>query len=188
MVGYGISRIFDGVGNSYLLETPGHNEKPTQSPLSSKSWRKIFQVRGPALSDSILRLLGAALLVFFLSGNFLTTIDLIEVGRGDYTGAIRYMAEETHGSNIVVGSDHDFRNKMVLSYYSKRLRTGKKLLYLDLESWPASGPEWIILHSLERNFQPMEAIYFKDGLGYSLARYFPCCGLSGFHWALYHKN
>jgi hypothetical protein len=134
------------------------------------------------------RTLVIALMLFFLSGNIERTVAQIEIGRGDYNGAVRYMAAETQGPYVLVGSDHDYRNKMLLLFFSKYLPAGKRLIYFDAGSWPAAGPEWFVVHSQESDFRPSEKISFRNGSTYRLARYFPYYGLSGWHWAIYRKN
>ncbi|MGO9017105.1 MAG: hypothetical protein ACLQVJ_02025 [Syntrophobacteraceae bacterium] len=134
------------------------------------------------------RTLVIALMLFFLSGNIERTVAQIEIGRGDYKGAVQYMAEETQGPYILVGSDHDYRNKMLLLFFSKDLPAGKRLIYFEQDSWPAAGPEWFVVHSQQSDFRPIKRIYFRNGSTYRLARHFPYYGLSGWHWAIYRRN
>jgi len=128
------------------------------------------------------------ILMFFLVGNFQRNIDLMNVGRGGYRQALQFMAVKTSGRDIIVGSDHDFRNKIVLQYYSQDLPLGKRLLYFDKNNWPANGPEWIITHSQKAEFNPPLVLEIQGNGDYYLAANFKFRGLSGFHWALYHQQ
>ena len=133
-------------------------------------------------------LLVVAPMIFFLGGSIQKTLAQIEIGRGDYRTAVEYMAKETQGPDIVVGSDHDLRNQTLLEFYARFLPKGKKLSYVDRGSWRTEAPpEWFIIHSLRADFTPMETIRLWDGTSYRLARHFPFFGLSGWHWAVYHR-
>ena len=42
------------------------------------------------------------------------------------------MAEQTTGKSVTVGTDHDFRNKMLFSYYARHVvPLGAKIVYYD---------------------------------------------------------
>jgi hypothetical protein len=128
------------------------------------------------------------LLVFFMSGNVQRTFDLTTVGRGGYRQALDYLAAQASGSDIILGSDHDFRNKMVLLYYSQFLPAGKRLLYFDQDRLPAGGPEWFVAHSQEAGFRPANRMVVDAHGEYALAQHFPYKGLSGWHWAIYRRQ
>jgi hypothetical protein len=128
------------------------------------------------------------ILLFFLAGNVQRTIDLMTVGRGGYRQAVEFMAAQTYGSEIRVGSDHDFRNKMLLQYYSQYLPSDKRLLYFEKNKLPAGGPEWIITHSQKADFNPPQVIEIQGNVKFFLSGHFKYKGLSGFHWALYRRQ
>lgn len=130
----------------------------------------------------------AGFLVFFFWGSAQRNMDFLRLGRGSYSQAVLFMAGETSGPDILVGSDHDFRNKMVLLYYTRQLPRGKRLVYFDRSDWPAGGPEWLILHSQQSDFVPAGMISMENGTDYELARHFPFTGLWGWHWAVYRKR
>jgi hypothetical protein len=126
--------------------------------------------------------------LFFLGGNSQRTIDLATFGRGGYRQAVDFMAGQTSGSDIRVGSDHDFRNKMLLEYYSRYLPLEKHLLYFEKNRWPADGPDWIITHSQKVDFNPPTMIETQGNVKYFLQNWYKYKGLSGFHWALYRQQ
>ncbi len=127
-------------------------------------------------------------LLFFSAGNFQRSIDLMTIGRGGYRQAVQFMASQTLENNISVGSDHDFRNKILLQYFSQYLPQEKKLLYFEKGHWPFDGPEWLIAHSQKDDFTPPNIIEFKGIGNYFLSEIFQYKGLSGFHWALYRQH
>src|SRR6185503_4976414 len=64
-------------------------------------------------AGAVARLAALGLIGAFLVGNARLSGDLLAQGRGDYRGAIRYMAEHSTAAVITVGSDYDFRNQLV---------------------------------------------------------------------------
>ena len=98
------------------------------------------------------------------------------------------MAERSPGGRIVVGSDQDFRNGIVLRFYARLLAPGKSLDYRERTRWPAGGPEWIVTHRRFRPIRPLPEIAF-DGAGrYQLVADFDHAGISGFYWAVYRRS
>ena len=128
------------------------------------------------------------IVLVFLSGNLYRTGRLLVFGRGNYRKAVQYLARETPGEEIVVGSDNDFRNKMVLAFYARFLPEGKRMLYVDQDSWPQHGTDWLIGHSQDVKYQPPTQLVDPKGNIYSLARSFPYSGMSGWHWFLYRNR
>ena len=54
-----------------------------------------------------------------LGGNALLTYQFLDKGRGHYREMLAFMAKETHSDKVIVSSDHDFRNGIVLKFYDK---------------------------------------------------------------------
>ena len=127
-------------------------------------------------------------LVVFLSGSAFSTTRLLHTGKVNFLPAVKYMAQHTSGTQIVICTDHDFRNKALLLFYQRYLPPyGKELVYIDHESWPTGGPEWVIFH------QHPEEPGFPDhrvfhGIPYQLTSFYPSTGDSGLSWYLYHKQ
>ena len=138
--------------------------------------------------SSLGKILSVLFLVVFTIVNMQKTADLLKIGRGKYSEAILYMAEHTSGDEIVVASDNDYRNKIVLSFYERYLPEGKKLVYRDRNQLPANGPNWVITHSQDIGFSPPPSIRGPAGHTYTLARIFPYSGISGWHWFLYRND
>jgi hypothetical protein len=53
-----------------------------------------------------------ALLAIFVAGNAAKTINLLRFGRGQYLSALHFMEINSDGREVVITSDHDFRNGM----------------------------------------------------------------------------
>lgn len=127
----------------------------------------------------------AALIVFSFF-NLKATVDLIRYGRGAYSEAIEYMVRESPGPEVVVGSDHDFRNELVLGFYS-RFFTEKRITYLDKEARSDSTPDWLLAHSVDTARRPAEYL-FEAGHRFTLKRGYRFAGVSGWSWFVYKKD
>jgi hypothetical protein len=130
----------------------------------------------------------ALLVAAFLAGNAIHTIRLIEFGRGAYRDAVVMMEQQTLGPTITIGSDHDYRNGLVLDFYRLQLPLRKDMVYFPLGGWPKKGPEWVVRHSKEVDYRAPDTAADHQGNTYRLVRQFPYAGLSGWHWAVYHNN
>jgi hypothetical protein len=147
----------------------------------------LARLAGHALRAGGLRRAAAlAGLACFLAGNAVHIARFLELGRGGFQAALRFMAERSSGP-IVVGSDQDFRNGMVLRFYARLLPPGRVLDYRPRSRWPEGGPEWIVIHRRERPARPLAEIAFPDAGRYRLASEFDHAGISGFYWGLYRR-
>jgi len=134
------------------------------------------------------KLLYLALLAAMLAGNAASTARLLAVGRGGYQAAVQFMLEHGTDEQLTVGSDHDFRNGLVLEYYFLRSGSPRRLAYFSQGHWPSVGPEWVLWHSQEPTFSPPQTFRDESGQTYSLQAVFPYAGLSGWHWAVYRNR
>jgi hypothetical protein len=121
-----------------------------------------------------------------LAGNSIHTWSLLKYGRGAYEEAVAFLQTESRDT-ITLGSDHDFRNTMVLDYYYRRLANPKPLAYFPSNQWPPEGPEWVIIHSFQQPAVPQAVIQTATGHRYRLVKVFPYYGLSGWNWILYRR-
>jgi len=139
--------------------------------------------------------IGLTLLAVFIAGNAVSTCNLLRFGRGQYLAAIRFM--ETHSSdrNLLITSDNDFRNGMLLNYYKRYLGRPNEMQYLDQTilreenvrtNGSSTGPEWAILHRFDLTQQP-ERIIDPYGNHYRLVSIYRYSDLSGWNWLLYHN-
>jgi hypothetical protein len=128
------------------------------------------------------------LLAAILIGNTIQTTRFLKYGRGGYEEAVRYMVEHTADHRILIGSDHDFRNKTLLGFYFARAGDEERAGYYDYGTWPPEGPEWVVLHNASQSYVPAESFNDEAGNTYELVCVFRYAGLSGFNWALYHNT
>jgi len=122
----------------------------------------------------------------YIAGQSLRLLPLFQYGRGSYQSIIAEMVNASAANVVTVGSDHDFRNKVVLSFYARFLRSGKTIQYIDQESWSSQPPEWLIVHSLDSSTVPEPWISTAYGRMYRLKKAERFAGNSGFSWFLYH--
>jgi len=133
------------------------------------------------------RALASVGLGLFLLGNAVHTARFLALGRGGFQAALEFMAERSEAGRIVVGSDQDFRNAMVLRFYARLLPAGKVLDYRERSRWPVGGPEWIVTHRRFRPDRPLPELAFDSAGRYRLAADFDHAGISGFYWAVYRR-
>lgn len=133
------------------------------------------------------KILAFSLTIGFMYGNFTYLNLLLNYGRGQYSIAINYISEATPPQSIsTIGSDHDFRNGMMVNYY-KRKSDKKNIEYIDNQLAQKSAPLWYLVHSQD---------IYKIALGqinifgntYTLEKTFPFAALSGWSWMLYKRD
>lgn len=118
--------------------------------------------------------------------NIWKTAGLIRDGRGAYSEAVEFMAKSTPGQEVRVGSDHDFRNGLVLGFYSGFFRE-KRIVYLDSEARKEAVPDWLIRHSVDKGYKP-PAYLFDSGERFTLEQSYGFAGVSGWSWFLYGRD
>ena len=123
-----------------------------------------------------------------LGGNSYLTVRLLKYGRGGYEAAANHLLNHSSRPRVLVASDHDFRNKIMLEYYFWRAGAIDRLSYVEMGHWPPEGPDWIVLHDFSQDFSPPESINIEPGHEYQLDKVFPYFGLSGCNWALYRHT
>jgi hypothetical protein len=134
------------------------------------------------------KILYAVLLLLILCGNGFHTARLIRLGRGAYQDAMRYMAQQSAGTKVTIGSDHDFRNPTVLGYYQLRMPDPGRFVYYRAGEWRNEGPEWYLRHGIRQSFRPDSVFVDARGNRYQLIRDYPYAGLSGWNWFLFRNE
>jgi Dolichyl-phosphate-mannose-protein mannosyltransferase len=139
--------------------------------------------------------IGLTLLAVFVAGNAVNTGNLLRFGRGQYLAALRFMEKNSDKREVVITSDHDFRNGMLVNYYKPYLDRPDYTQYvdratLDQENVRAKGAslgaEWLILHRFDLTEQP-ERVTDIYGNKYKLVSIYRYSDLSGWNWLLYHN-
>jgi hypothetical protein len=129
----------------------------------------------------------AVLLVLFCAGNLVPTARLLRDGRGRYRDAIAYLVAETSDDAVTVGSDHDFRNQVVLAYHASRMELSKPLVYVT-KGEGVEPPTWFLRHELDPEREPQAEISGPGGRRYRLRKVFPSAPLSGWSWEAYRRT
>jgi hypothetical protein len=142
----------------------------------------------PALSRPGVAGIGLALmlLTIFVIGNAAHTITLLRFGRGQYLAALRFIETHSIESQVVVTSDHDFRNAMLVNYYKRYLERPDSMRYTNGPTLKEGGADWLILHCFELTRPPDQVtdVYRNT---YQLVRIYRYSDLSGWNWLLYHN-
>jgi uncharacterized membrane protein len=137
------------------------------------------------------RLISSAAIVAFLVGASLHVAGLIQFGRGEYSRALSFMAAMTPTPYMTIASDHDFRNPMVISYYSPIMKPSLAMRYFAQDapaSWPTGGVQWFLVHTFDSDPNPLPQIRDGNGHSYRFSRLFRYGGLSGWSWIVYENS
>jgi hypothetical protein len=125
--------------------------------------------------------------VLFLTGNALELSRYYREGRGHYGEIVAWMVAQKPDGLIRVSSDHPFRHQMLLAYYSHKLGASQRFEYVPPERFAVSPPDFLLLHSLDRNWTPPregDAIRFH----YVLAKAYGSIGTVGWPTAIYVRS
>ncbi len=133
------------------------------------------------------RMLIAGLLLGSAFGNGWHIAELCRSGRGRYTAALRDMAARTSGPALLIASDHDFRQPVLLQYFDARHVVSIPIYYLPEDLAKEKPFEWYIAHSFEQAPRPLPELSDALGNRYRLAGVYPCAGLSGWTWIIYQR-
>lgn len=134
------------------------------------------------------RYLQILLLAAMLTGHWQRNFTLVNDGRGNYSGAVTKMLDQSQAKKVFVASDHDFRNQLLLNYYALRNKNKKQLIYVQSKDWLKIKPEWFIGHSPA----PVTKAHGNreiNGVGeFRLVDIWPSAEVSGFCWYLYRRK
>ncbi len=145
--------------------------------LAAAGWRRGGWTRaGVAVATAL-----------FLIGNGVHCAAFLKLGRGGYRQALLFMASRTRGPEVVVGSDHDLRNRVVLRFHARALPADKRLDYLPRERWGPSGPDWLVGQRARRPERPRPLLRDAAGRRFRLAADFDHAAISGFWWGIYRN-
>jgi hypothetical protein len=139
--------------------------------------------------------IGLTLLAIFVAGNVVNTVHLLRFGRGQYLAALHFMETHSNDRKVLITSDHDFRNGMLVNYYKRYLEQPDRTRYMDgralreeyvRTNGSSLGAEWLILHRFDLREQP-ERVTDTYGNRYRLVTIYRYSDLSGWNWLLYHN-
>ena len=140
------------------------------------------------IHSNLWRCLIVTALAILLAGQGLWDELLLRFGRGNYSGALEYIEKNSPKDVVNIGTDHDFRNRMLFDFYNTRMPFKNKLRYVEQDSWVKESPDWIIFHSQDMSYQcPKKLIIEKVGIYYFTKEY-KFSGVSGWDWFLFRRK
>ncbi|MDX1432164.1 MAG: glycosyltransferase family 39 protein [Gammaproteobacteria bacterium] len=147
-----------------------------------------FELAGWLRGPRPWRALALALLAGYAAGNAVDIAGFYRHGRGGYLEGLGFVVERSREVPILVASDYDFRNELVIDFYRRYLPADKPIVYVDDERLAATLPEWYLVHRIgPREAMPAEVAH-PSGRRFELEREIPYADLSGWHWYLYHRR
>jgi hypothetical protein len=98
------------------------------------------------------------------------------------------MAALSSNRDIVVGSDQDFSNGLILAYYAEAAASERKLVYVSSADG-RQAPDWFITHTFDVPAAGAPSQLTRHtGETYGWVRSFTYGGLSGCNWFLYRRR
>lgn len=128
------------------------------------------------------------LVVLILTGQVCRDFRLVTLGRGQYSAAVQYLGEQSSQGEIWVGTDHFFRNSVVLRYYAARVGLAGELRLIEEQDWAEHEPEWIFTHSQDPGHQPPERFGVAAVGNSRLLKTFGFARDSGWSWFVYRRE
>jgi hypothetical protein len=138
-----------------------------------------------ATKDITVQLACCVVLAVSIAGNGAHVLPLIQQGRGHYSAAVSMMAAQTSDPVLTVGSDEDFPNRIVLSYYAETVAREKRIEYVRARDWSERSPVWYVSRSIEYPSDVVSPNIMVHGRVFELVRSFPYGGISGWNWSVY---
>ena len=129
---------------------------------------------------------GLTLLAMFIAGNAVSTGDLLRFGRGQYLAALRFIEKNSDGREVVITSDHDFRNGMLVNYYKRYLARPDSIRYANGGTLNKGGSDWLIFHRFDLSGW-RDRVTDEYGNAYQLVKIYRYSDNSGWNWLLYHN-
>jgi hypothetical protein len=145
--------------------------------LLARAWR----------GSSALRLGALAVLGVVSATNLAADQRLLEVGRGQYSAALRFLDRETPSGPIAIGVEGD-HNRRLLLHHAEALGLARELRLLDSKESEAHPPLWVLGDSQDLAFEPPTALHGSNKARYTLVGKFEYVGLSGQRWFLYRRQ
>lgn len=126
-----------------------------------------------------------AAVALMLGGQTYKLVSLIELGRGSYRAALARILDNSPEGVVRIGSDHDFRNRVLVDFYAPPLARSHTIRYIPRAEWNREQPDWILTHSGEASDQPPPDIAVPGVGVYHFVAAYRFSGLSGWNWFLY---
>ena len=123
-----------------------------------------------------------------IAGQTQRVYGLLTVGRGNYFAALAHISERSPKGIVRVGSDHDFRNRVLFDFYAPLISEGNRLRYVEQPNWREAPPDWILIHSQDVSYQAPKG-FVVQGIGvYRLTDEYRFSGISGWSWFVFRRE
>lgn len=131
----------------------------------------------------------ALIAVPFILINGRLTTDFLRVGRGHFLDALLYMAAHSSESDVHISGDAEFSYRLYTEFYGPYVPGDHRFLIHTIVPNMPIEPEWVILNSQDQPYSPKPSILDTQGReAFVLEQVFPYAGLSGAHFAIYHRT
>jgi hypothetical protein len=110
-------------------------------------------VMGDLWRRRALRPVVLALLVGYLAGNAWQVKAFAGSGRGEFGEALAWIAEQDDGDPLLIAGDHDFRVRLCVEFYARRLSLAR-VRYVESDRWKEAT--WLLVHAPDGERLPME--------------------------------
>lgn len=140
------------------------------------------------------RWLPAAGIAVLLLGQAPRDYLLLKLQRGSYSAALETIVKASPEGIILLGSNDDFGNPLVVNFYASRVAGGGRIRYVQKPAWVKASPDWILTYSQELSFEPPKEMVMRGGkerrlIGdYRLVREYRYSGISGWSWFLFRRQ
>jgi hypothetical protein len=142
----------------------------------------------PARRGRLGAVVAVGMVALYVAGQATALRTLLTAGRGGCVETVRYLGTHTNGDEVVVGSDEEFRNPLMLWYFERFLPDGKRFRWVSKESWPAGGPAWLVMHDLGPATPRPDFIRDGQGNRYDRVAGFQCGGVARWYWWVYGRT
>ena len=123
-----------------------------------------------------------------IAGQTYRVYPLLKLGRGSYAAALEHISESSAGGIMRVGSDHDFRNRVLFDFYAPLIGVKSMLVYVEQPRWLLEPSDWILTHSQDLSYQPPNELTVAKIGRYSIIYEYRFSGISGWSWFLFRRE
>ncbi|MHB0976078.1 MAG: hypothetical protein ACYC1U_02660 [Candidatus Aquicultorales bacterium] len=141
-------------------------------------WHRLLQNRW--------RWIAVVAVITMIAGQTPRIYALVTLGRGSYSTALAQLGDRSQNGVVRIGSDHDFRNRLLFDFYAPLVSGGQTLRYVEQQKWGETPPDVLLIHSQDISYKPPDGLNVK-GIGtYRLANEYRFSGISGWSWFAFY--
>jgi hypothetical protein len=133
-------------------------------------------------------LVAVVLTLALLAGNIRQIVAFERGGRGHFLDALAYIDQLSPPGEVSVCGDYDFRVRKFYRFYVPYLGVEGRLRYLEQETLPPRGADWLLVHRLDDRHPPLLRMYDVDGNAYEHVQDFPAAAFGGWSFHVYRNE